>query len=103
MADDMTFDFGIRLKDLRKKRGLSQKEAAAKLDVHINTIRHYEDNTVSPPIDKLFNLAVLYNSSVDYILGLTNRTNIFIDDMPINQQEFIVEMINQMRLKLGET
>lgn len=97
MAKDNIFDFGMRLKELRKRRNLSQKEVATKLNCHTNTVRHYEDNTQSPSLENLVALAILYNSSVDYILGLTDRTNVFIDDLTEKQQNFILNMIRQIR------
>lgn len=97
MENDNIFDFGMRLKELRKRRNLSQKEVATKLSCHTNTVRHYEDNTQSPSLENLVALAILYNSSVDYILGLTDRTNVFIDDLSEKQQTFILNMIQQIR------
>ena len=103
MADDFVFDFGMRLKDLRKKRNLSQKEVASKLGCHTNTIRHYEDNTQTPPLENLVKLAVMYNSSVDYILGLSDRSNLYIDDLSPNQQSFILNMVKQVRDTFSNT
>ena len=97
MASEIAYDFGVRLKKLRKRRNLTQKEVASRLDCSENTIRHYEDNSQNPPIDNLVKLAVIYNSSVDYILGLCDRTNVYIDDLSPKQQKFILNMINQVR------
>ena len=87
------YDFGLRLKELRKKRELTQKEVASRLDLHPNTIRSYENNTLTPSVENLVDLAILYNSSVDYILGLSKRTNIYIDDCTEEQQCLILDLI----------
>ena len=90
---DVVYDFGLRLKELRKKRKLTQKNVASRLELHSNTIRKYEDNTLTPSVENLVDLAVLYNSSVDYILGLSKRTNIYIDDCTPEQQALILELV----------
>ena len=95
--DNITFDFGIRLRDLRIKRDLTQKEVAGRLEVHPNTISGYENNTIVPPLDNLIKLAVLYNSSVDFILGLNNRSNLFIDELPIGKQKMMSEIFESVR------
>lgn len=97
MTEVIAFDFGLRLKELRKKRKLTQKEVAARLGCSENTIRHYEDNTQNPPIENLVNLALIYNSSIDYILGMDSRSNIYIDDLSPKHQAFILDMVAKVR------
>jgi len=90
---DIVYDFGLRLRELRKKRKLTQKNVADRFGLHPNTIRYYENNTLTPSVENLVDLAVLYNSSVDYILGLSKRTNIYIDDCTPEQQALILELV----------
>ena len=97
MADKTVYGYGVRLKESRKKRKLTQKEVAARLDCSVNTIRHYEDNSQSPPIENLVRLAIMYNVSVDYILGLSDRTYLYIDDLSVKQQKFLLNMLEQVR------
>ena len=44
------FDFGERLKGLRKEKGYSQKKLAAKLNVSQNTVLRWENNYKSPTL-----------------------------------------------------
>ena len=74
------YDRGWRLKALRKKRGLSQKAVADRLGVDRAAISAYERNIATPRIDVLENLALLYRTSVDYILGMEHRAALYIDD-----------------------
>lgn len=85
------------MKNLCEKRGLTQKEVADRLDVHENSIGGYENNTRTPRIGNLLRLAVIYNSSVDYILGVNDRSNLYIDDLPTNKQELIIEIVDKIR------
>lgn len=104
MSDNkFVYDFGLRLKDLRVRRNLTQKEVASRLNVHTNTISGYENNTIIPPVDNLLKLAILYNSSVDYILGLDDRTNLFIDELPITKQNMMLEIFESVRKEYHES
>lgn len=83
------YDRGWRLKALRKKRGLSQKAVADRLGVDRAAISAYERNIATPRIDVLENLALLYRTSVDYILGMEHRAALYIDDLSESQQETV--------------
>jgi len=91
------YDRGLRLKELREKCRLSQQEAAKRLDVTRSTISAYERNTKTPSVEMLVKLAFMYHASVDYILGLENRTSIFVDDLTESQQKTITKMIDILR------
>jgi transcriptional regulator with XRE-family HTH domain len=61
--------FGQRLRDLREKRGLAQKEVGALLDVTISTIGKYESGERTPAPDAIVKLADFFQVSADYLLG----------------------------------
>ena len=88
---------GWRLQELRKKKKLTQKEVADILNVHENTIGGYENNTRTPSLENVIALAVLYNSSVDFILGMDKRTNLYLDDFTDEQKEFITYTVEKYR------
>ena len=62
-----------RLKDLREDKDLLQKEIANVLQITRQQYGLYESGERNLPIDKLYKLAQFYNTSSDYILGLTNN------------------------------
>ena len=62
----------MRLRDLREDRDLTQKKLAEYLHIGQNTYSQYETGQRQIPIDVLVKLATFYNTSTDYILGLTN-------------------------------
>ena len=49
--------FGRRLKELRKKRGLSQKELAAAIGVHQFQISKYETGAYFPTVGNVIEIA----------------------------------------------
>lgn len=62
-------EIGERLSMLRKIHGLSQKEAAKKVNISGKTIWDYENGRSIPPADTLVAFANLYQVSTDYLLG----------------------------------
>lgn len=62
-----------RIEDLRIDNDLTQEEVAKHLHIAREVYRRYEKGTRSIPVDCLIALASLYNTSVDYILELTNK------------------------------
>lgn len=91
------YDFGLRLKELREARQLSQKEAAARLDVGRSTISGYERNIITPSVDQLVRMAVLYNTSLDYMMGLENRSSFFVDDLEESQQQTVLDVVKRLK------
>lgn len=63
----------MRIKDLREDRDITQKELAEYLHIKQNTYSQYENGHRQLPVDALIALARYYNTSTDYILGLTNN------------------------------
>ncbi len=62
-----------RIRDLREDRDLTQKEIADYLKCSQVCYSHYENGKRDIPTDVLINLARFYNTSTDYILGLTDN------------------------------
>lgn len=61
-----------RLKDLREDKDLLQKDIAKILNMSQTGYSKYEVGTNDIPTQILIKLALYYNTSIDYILGLTN-------------------------------
>ena len=60
------------LRALREDRDLSQKDMAQLLNIHQTTYSDYELGRLNVPISALVQLARFYETSVDYLLGLTD-------------------------------
>lgn len=61
-----------RLKDLREDRDMVQKEIAAILEIDQRVYSNYETGKREIPTRFVVRLAKYYQTSADYILGLTN-------------------------------
>ena len=62
-----------RLRDLREDADLTQEALVKKLGMHKTTYTNYEQGKREPPFSLIIRLAVMYNVSIDYIAGLTNK------------------------------
>ena len=65
---------GQKLKELRSKNNLTQKELADKLHVSFQTVSKWENGENEPDIATLKELATLFNCSVDYLIGGEEET-----------------------------
>jgi len=61
-----------RIRGLREDRDLSQKQMAEILSVAQTTYSDYEHGNINIPIPILKKLALFYNTSIDYLLELTD-------------------------------
>ena len=61
-----------RIKDLREDADLSQRQMAEKLNCSQQTYSNYETGARTIPPEILVQLARIHNTSVDYLLGLTD-------------------------------
>lgn len=62
-----------RLKDLREDADLSQKDLAELLQTTQQQYSKYERGVQEIPSRHLITLAKFYKTTVDYLLGLTNK------------------------------
>jgi len=61
-----------RLRELRLEHGYTMEEVGRKLGIKKSSYASYESKYRRPPLERLRQLAQLYDVSVDYILGLTD-------------------------------
>ena len=62
-----------RIKQLRKKKGISQSELAALIGVKNNTVSTWERGTRKPDFEALDLLSDYFEVSFEYILGSSNK------------------------------
>ncbi|WZL79204.1 helix-turn-helix transcriptional regulator [Eubacteriales bacterium mix99] len=62
-----------RIRNLREDEDMSQTEIAKLLNVSQATYSRYESGTLDIPSQILIKLAIFHNTSIDYLLGLTDE------------------------------
>ncbi len=65
----MTNAFAKRMTELRRKKGITQKQAAASLGISQALLSHYEKGVRECGLDFLIKAATFYEVSTDYLLG----------------------------------
>ena len=65
----------MRLRDLREDADLKQSDIAEYLHIKQNTYSQYENGQRQIPLDMLIALASYYETSLDYIVGMTDVKN----------------------------
>ncbi len=63
----------LRLRDLREDSDMSQAEMAKLLGCSQQTYSRYESHTTEIPWEQIIRLAEYYDTSVDYLLGITSQ------------------------------
>lgn len=63
----------LKIKELREDRDLKQKELAQILNITQAQYSRIENEEYQLSYDGLIKLSEFYNTSIDYILGLTNE------------------------------
>ncbi|MGN0494951.1 MAG: helix-turn-helix domain-containing protein [Lachnospiraceae bacterium] len=81
----MDLTIGKRLKDLRKAQGLRQEDVAKQLCIARSTYVGYENETSQPDLDTLKQIAIFFQVSTDYLLG--------VEEYEYKNDEFIQEVL----------
>lgn len=86
------YDLGSRLSALRKKRGLTQRDLAQRINKSVSAISSYESNTQVPHTDVLESIACVLNVSLDYLVGFEHNEIYSTKSLHTEQKE-IVELL----------
>lgn len=74
---------GERLEEIRKDKGLTQKQLGELIGVKKNAISNYERNHQEPPVRRLKEIAKVLDISSDYLIGLTD------DEIPASRKYYV--------------
>ena len=62
----------LRIKDLREGKEIKQVEMAKQLNISQTNYSKYELGKINIPIETLKKIALILDTSIDYLLGLTD-------------------------------
>lgn len=88
-----------RIYELRMSFGWTQVQLSQKLGVTKQTVSNWENDNIQPSIDMLIKLAKIFNVSTDYLLGLTPKNSINVDELPTEFVSHIVQIIDDYKRK----
>ena len=90
-----TYDFGLRLRELRQAKKLSQEQLARQIGVSKGTIYRYEANLQEPSLHVAGRLARTLGTSLDYLGGLEDQKTIRIPNLPSYQEKSLLDFIEK--------
>jgi transcriptional regulator with XRE-family HTH domain len=71
--DDLSFDFGRRLKAVRQKKGLTQAQLAQKMGLTLRAITYYEGESTNPSLQFIEHAAKTLGVSQAALLGTDKK------------------------------
>ena len=87
-----------RIKQLRREKGLSQKELGTLLNINVPTVSKYESEDVDISASKLRILSELFNTSIDYILCNDKKIAFISNNEDNNLSKREKKMLNEFRV-----
>ena len=66
-------EFYVRVKELRKEAGETQKMLASAIGISVNQVIRFEKGEQKPGFDNLWALADHFGVTVDYLMGRTDE------------------------------
>ena len=94
---ETVFDFGLRLRELREKHKLSQEQLGRRVDRSKSVISSYENNLKMPPLAILTEFAVIFNVSLDYLVGIDKNEMISIDGLTDQQKQLLQTIVFEFK------
>ena len=91
------FDFGLRLRELREQFNMSQEQLGKRVDRSKSVISSYENNLKIPPLNILAQFAVIFNVSLDYLVGIDKNKMISVEGLSAQQTELIEKLIFEFK------
>lgn len=83
------YDLGTKLKAIRQKRGITQKELATRLSKSTSAVSSYESNAQLPPLDVIEDIARILNVSIDYLVGTDKCYTVSTVSLTSNEVELL--------------
>jgi HTH-type transcriptional regulator, competence development regulator len=92
--------FGKRLRFLRKKRNMTQKDLADAFNLSESTIGMYERDEREPSFEFVRQLADFFNVTTDYLLGRTDLPHGYTAEIKTEEENTLAK-INQLIKEYG--
>lgn len=92
--------FGIRFKEERKKKNLTQQDLATLFHLDKSSISKYENGHQRPEMETLINICDYFGVSVEYLVGQTDKREKNINKTDVNNITNLIEIDNNKMVKI---
>jgi transcriptional regulator with XRE-family HTH domain len=86
-----------RIRELRTEKNMTQAELAKKLGLTRGGVNSWEQSLSLPSLQCLIMLTQYFNTSADYLLGLTDRTSINVSGLKNKDIALVGDIINRLK------
>lgn len=83
------YDMGSRLRDIRVKRGLTQRVLAERINKSVSAISGYESNVQTPPTDVLISISEVLHVPITYFVDLNSEDSYSAKGLSIEQKKLL--------------
>lgn len=93
-ADFMILKVAERIHELRDKHDMTQAALARKMSVTRSSVNAWEMGISVPSTDKLVELAEIFHTSTDYLLGLSDSEYVDLERYDTQEKEIIYRLLH---------
>ncbi|MBQ7485812.1 MAG: helix-turn-helix transcriptional regulator [Oscillospiraceae bacterium] len=86
-----------RIRELRRSKGFSQVELAAKLGVTKQSVSNWENDNIQPSVEMLIQLAKVFSVSTDYLLGLDSTSYLQVEGLSKSEIAHVQQIVEDIR------
>ena len=97
------FDFGLRIRELREQHKMSQEQLGRKVERSKSVISSYENNIKIPPLEVLTKIAVVFNVSLDYLVGIDKNEMVSVSGLSKTQKILVETILFEFNDKSSKT
>ncbi len=94
-------EFGLKLKELRTKEGMTQEQLGELIGVSKSVVSYYETNDRIPSPLTLIRISKVFHVTTDFLLSLDSGRTVNIEGLDAHDEEIVRRMVATMR-KLQE-
>lgn len=90
-------DFGSKLKAMRVNKHLSQEQLAKRIGITKSMVSAYETSMRMPSYEVLIKIALFFNVSLDYLLGLKEYDSLNVSGLSERQKTILTDIIDEWK------
>ena len=97
LANNIIYGLGSKLQKLREEHNYTQQEIADRVKVHRKSISQYENDNLTPKLETLIQFAIIYNTSLDYLVGIGKESYLYLHEFTDDQRQVILQHIDAIK------
>lgn len=90
----MILKLSDRIRELREKNEMTQSDLARYMNITRAGVNAWEMGISVPATEKIVELAKLFHTSADYLLGIASSETVNLENYEIKEKEIIYHLLN---------